>query len=154
GISVANSLVTSYGLGSILSRVFDLHVARWLARVAGGTGRQLRKRSPHLGIPRAQENPVKSAEVTELASSFRGSAVAAILVLGLLLGSRVPALEWKGGSGHGPQAVGHLSALGRVPGSERLYWAIAFPLRHSKELTSLPQRLYALNSPKSRRFLT
>ena len=73
----------------------------------------------------------------------------------LLAGSaRSAAAERQNLHGSVPATVGHLRALGRLPGTNRLHLVIVLPLRNGEALDSLLEQLYDPTSPAYHQYLT
>lgn len=56
--------------------------------------------------------------------------------------------------GHVPAAVAHLTAVARLPASQKLHLAIGLPLRNREALSSLLHQIYDPASPSYRHYLT
>ena len=81
--------------------------------------------------------------------------LALVCAASLLAGSaRAPAAERQKLHGNVPAAVGHLRALERLPGTNRLHLVIVLPLRNREALASLLGQLYDPASPAYHQYLT
>lgn len=89
---------------------------------------------------------------------FRNSAgLICTLVTGflmVLLASAASAAASRVLSGHIPDGISQLQAIGRVNATQRLNLAIGLPLRNQAQLTPFLNQLYDPNSPNWHRFLT
>ncbi len=86
--------------------------------------------------------------------SVRGHITAACAILLLLFTTRAQAAERQVLHGHVPAVVARLSAVGSLPGTNRLNLAIGLPLRNQEALTNLLRQIYDPASPNYRHYLT
>ena len=109
------------------------------------------------GIPIGKPKSERGTVLRISGFGLRISAPAAVLVCAvtLLAGSaRSAAAERQNLRGSVPATVGHLRALGRLPGTNRLHLVIVLPLRNGEALDSQIEQIYDPASPAYHQYLT